>query len=168
MWKWFVYITKLSSKINWCASKITVIFICHQFNFNRFAIISSNLLSVIIFVHLLCCASIIGFNFLLLECSDNIDLQVLSSLYVMLSDIAVNFVFCLLSEQITSALLRVGDIVYNSMWYRLPTQQQVLVTLLLQRSQEIFRLRALGIIHCSLDTFSRVMFESDQWNASIY
>lgn len=114
---------------------------------------------MIIFVHLLCCASIIGFNFLLLECSENIDLQVLSSLYVMLSDIAVNFIFCLLSEQITSALLRVGDIVYNSMWYRLPTRQQVLITLSLQRSQQIFRLRALGIISCSLDTFSRVIFE---------
>lgn len=115
---------------------------------------------MVIFLHLVCCASFIGFNFLLLEVSDKIDLQVLSSLYVMLSDIAMNFVFCLLSENITSDLLKIGDIVYESRWYRLRTRQQALITLILARSQELFRLRALGIIPCSLDTFSRVIIKS--------
>lgn len=127
--------------------------------FFRFAKIASNLMSVVIFVHLLGCALIIAFNLILLEASDHIDLQVIACLYIMLSDVATNYLFCFLSERITIALIKIGDSFYESMWYRLPMQHQMLVPMIIARTQQEFHLKGLQIIPCSLNVFWRVIYK---------
>lgn len=53
-------------------------------------------------------------------------------------------------------LFEVGDIFYNSLWYKLPSQEQKLLILPIQRSQKLFRLNGFGIVDCSLEVFSSV------------
>lgn len=108
-------------------------------------------------MHLLCCAIIIAFNLILLEYTDRFELQIISSLYIMLSESATNFLFCFLSENITTALSTISDIFYSSMWIRLPTKQQKLVMLAIARSQQEFHLQGLGLTPCALSTFLRVI-----------
>lgn len=76
----------------------------------------------------------------------------------MSSEAATNFIFCLLSEQITSSLSEIANIFYDSSWYRAPMRYQKLFPLVIARSQQAFHLRGLGIISCSLETFARVIF----------
>lgn len=121
------------------------------------AIMTNNIMSIPVFSDLLTCALVIAFNLLLLESIDHFDLQIASSFYNMSTVVALTFIFCFLSENITSALLRVGDGVYESCWYRLPVRKQKQVTLPILRSQCVFRLEGLGLIYCSLETFVRVI-----------
>lgn len=131
------------------------------FDISSFATKTSDLLSLIIFMHLLCCSIIIAFNLILLEASDRIDFQVMASLYIMLSETALNFLFCFLSERITAALSKIGFAFYESLWLHLPTRQQKLLALTIARSQQDFYYEGLGIVYCSLETFGRV---SCDWN----
>lgn len=67
------------------------------------------------------------------------------------------FGYCFGSECVTSDLMEVGDIFYNSSWYRLPVKQQKLLALPIQRAQREFRLSGLGLIDCSLAVFLSVI-----------
>lgn len=131
-------------------------FICFYWHISSFAAKTSDLLSLIIFMHLLCCSIIIAFNLILLEASDRIDFQVMASIYIMLSETALNFLFCYLSERITVALSKIGVAFYESMWFHLPTRQQKLLALTIARSQQEFYYDGLGLVYCSLETFGRV------------
>lgn len=115
-------------------------------------------MDVPLFANLLTCATVIAFNLLLLEVSDHVDLSIAASLYDMGTVVAMTIIFCLLSELITAALLRIGDAFYESMWYRLPPRQQKLLGLPIQRSQRVFYFEGLGLIYSSLYTFVRVNY----------
>lgn len=112
---------------------------------------------MIIFAHLLFGAIIISFNLVLLEVSDQIDLQAMAAFYIMLSAAAMNFVFCLSSENITIALTQIADAFYESVWYRLPTGKQKLIAIIIARSHHEFHMEGLGLVDCSLYTFTRVI-----------
>lgn len=115
-------------------------------------------MSVPLLTNLLTCAMVIAFNLLLLEVSDHIDLSIAASLYDMATVVTMTIIFCLLSELIAAALLRIGDTFYESMWYRLPLRQQKLIGLSIQRSQRVFYLKGLDLVYSSLYTFARVNF----------
>lgn len=68
------------------------------------------------------------------------------------------FVYCYLSENITSGLFTVGQSFYGCEWYRLPIDQQKLFNLPLARAQVEFRLKGLDIVDCSLGVFLSVNF----------
>lgn len=125
--------------------------------FYSFARKTSTILSGIIFMHLFCCASIIAFNLILLEYSTQFDLQLIACLYIMLSETAANFMFCFLSENISTAMTSVSDIFYESMWYYLPACQQKMIILPIVGSQQDFQLDGFGLISCSLSTFWQVI-----------
>lgn len=108
-------------------------------------------------MHLLCCALIISFNLVLLDSVDHIKIEVFSSLYIMSSETATNFIFCILSEHITTSLSEIANVFYGSLWYHLPPQQQKLFSLAIARSQQEFHLEGLGILSCSLKTFGKVI-----------
>lgn len=108
-------------------------------------------------MHLLCCALIIAFNLVLLDSVDHIKIEVFSSLYIMSSETATNFIFCFLSEHITTCLSKIPNVFYGSLWYHLPPPRQKLISLAIARSQQEFHLEGLGIMSCSLETFGRVM-----------
>lgn len=108
-------------------------------------------------MHLLCCALIIAFNLVLLASVDHIKIEVFSSLYIMSSETATNFLFCVLSEHITTSLSKISNVFYGSLWYHLPPRHQKLITLAMARSQQEFHLEGLAIISCSLETFGKVI-----------
>lgn len=136
----------------------SIILIILDFITNLFslAIATNTIISVPLFVNLLTCATVIAFNLLLLEVSDHVDLSIVTSVYNMGAVVTMTINFCLLSELITSALLKIGDVFYDSMWYRLPPRQQKLLGLAIQRGQQVFYLKGLGLIYCSLYTFFQV------------
>lgn len=63
------------------------------------------------------------------------------------------YILCFLSENVTNTLEAIGDIFYNSAWYRLPPKQQELFIVPIQRAQINFRLSGIGIVECSLKVF---------------
>lgn len=67
------------------------------------------------------------------------------------------FIYCYVSECITTDLMEIGDAFYNTPWYRLPVKQQKLMVLPILRAQREFRLSGLGLIDCSLATFVSVI-----------
>lgn len=100
---------------------------------------------------------IIAFNLLLLEYSEQFDLQLIACFYIMISETFTNFMFCYQSENISSAMTRVSDIFYESMWYYLPICQQKMIILTIAGSQQDFELDGFGLISCSLSTFWQVI-----------
>lgn len=66
------------------------------------------------------------------------------------------YILCFLSENVTNTLEAIGDIFYNSAWYRLPPKQQELFIVPIQRAQINFRLSGIGIVECSLKVFLSV------------
>lgn len=68
----------------------------------------------------------------------------------------IMFTFCYLSECITSNLLEIGDVFYNSEWQLLPVNKQRLLIPPIEKGQRIFRLKGLGFFDCSLAAFSSV------------
>lgn len=66
------------------------------------------------------------------------------------------FIYCKLSENITTDLFATGDIFFECVWYRLPIKQQKIFFHPIQRGQREFRLMGLGISECSLNILSSV------------
>lgn len=66
------------------------------------------------------------------------------------------FVYCKLSENVTSALESIGDGFYERAWYQMPVKQQQLIIFPIRRSQMKFRLKGFGMIECSLSVFASV------------
>lgn len=48
------------------------------------------------------------------------------------------------------------DVIYDLHWFQLSRGEQFVVQTIIQRSQQQFELRGLGILMCSLDTYLKV------------
>lgn len=53
--------------------------------------------------------------------------------------------------------MSVGDIIYDLYWYLLPSNGQVIVQTIIQRSQVPFELKGMGVFVCSLETYITVI-----------
>lgn len=95
----------------------------------------------------------IGFT---IEDVGTIDFDVAMTLYLMFCASMPTFVFCYLSESFTNDLFDVGNMFFDSAWYRLPAKKQLMVAQVIQMSQRPFRLTGYKIIDCSLQVFSSV------------
>lgn len=74
-------------------------------------------------------------------------------------------IFCILSlaliyfyygDRVTADLFKIGDIFYNSLWYKIPAQKQKLLIFPIRRAQQEFRLKGFEIFICSLEYFGAV------------
>lgn len=110
----------------------------------------------VLFYMLLACSSIIAFDLIALDSSDTFSLETAVTLYDLSTILAMTFIHCYSSEQITQMLYNIGDIYYNSMWYHLPVALQKSIIFPIQRSSREFRLKSLGLIDCSLPAFLSV------------
>lgn len=119
-------------------------------------------MSEILFSMLLTCTVIVAFNLFALESNAMFSVQTVIAVCNVGCLLPSNFTYCLLAEQVTDNLLHVGDILYDSPWYRLPLQQQKLLIIPIQRAQREFRLKSLRLINCSLAVFSAVSILSSQ------
>lgn len=98
----------------------------------------------------------IAFNAFVIEISETFTLETFVAVADLCIVIGVTFAHFYLSEQVTSDLLAIADIFYNSTWYRLPARQQKLVVLPIQRADRDLRLNGLGMFECSLSVFATV------------
>lgn len=55
----------------------------------------------------------------------------------------------------------IGDIAYNSPWYRMNRNERIIVRMIIRRSQRPCQLKGLGIFVCSLETYLRVIIRHD-------
>lgn len=50
----------------------------------------------------------------------------------------------------------IGNLIYGLRWYQLSSNDQFLVKMIIQRSEQQYEVRAFGIFVCSLETFLKV------------
>lgn len=126
------------------------------------------MMNLIIFVITFTCIIVIAFNLIVFELANSIDIAMLSAFVDSGVVIGLTVVYFYLSEWITGDLLDIGEIFYNSSWYRLSPKQQILIKLPIQRAQRELRLSAFGLFGCSLPVFASVLsiFESMKFSLS--
>lgn len=143
--------------------KNSIIFLLIYWNYFEFPVIFSvadslcDMMNLIIFVITFTCIIVIAFNLFVLELANAIDITMLSAFVDSGIVIGLTVVYFYLSEWITGDLLDIGEIFYNSPWYRLPPKQQTLIKLPIQRAQREIRLSAFGLFGCSLPVFASVL-----------
>lgn len=113
-------------------------------------------MSATLFYQLLICASIIGFNLFALESYDLISFESLASFYVVATYATLTYLYCYLSDTLTTNFYNVGDTFFGCWWYAMPVRHQKLFILPIQRSQRRFHLNGLGLVDCSLKNFLSV------------
>lgn len=112
----------------------------------------------VLFYMLLACSVVVAFNLAGLDATSAFTVELMMTLYNLSCVLAMTFVYCYLSEDITSILDNIGHTFYESIWYEWPVEQQKFVIAPIQRAQKSFRLKSLGLIDCSLNVFSSVCF----------
>lgn len=117
-----------------------------------------NLMSGIIFNILLSCVLFLILVLLSVDQSNvtAIDFNLLLNLDCLLTYLIICYIYCHFSENMTTKSFEIGDIVYNSFWYKMSIKEQKIIILMIQQSQKEFRLSGLGLIDCSLATFLTV------------
>lgn len=116
-------------------------------------------MKVVLFNMTFICVIVIALNLLVVELNESVSVQMVVAFTDLISVVLVTFSYFFLAECITTDLLSVGDLFYNSDWYRLlSVQQQKLLVLPIQRAQRELRLKGLGLFDCSLVTFASVKF----------
>lgn len=86
----------------------------------------------------------------------HINYDVVTNLFCLFLQILLNFTTCKYAQSVTSRSLKVSEMVYSSLWYRLPCSQQKIIAFIIERAQKPFYLRGYQIFTCSLDTFLTV------------
>lgn len=113
-------------------------------------------MSMVLFITILTCATNIAFDLYVIDLHDSFNFNLAIAVANMCIITGITFVYCFLSERITTELLAIAEVFYYSAWYQLPVKQQRIVMLPIARSQREFRLTCLGFIDCSLPVFSSV------------
>lgn len=113
-------------------------------------------MSAALFYQLFFCAVTTAVLLFAIDTNSLFTLSTIISIQGILIIATPTFVYCNLSEQLTSQLFSIGDIFYERAWYRMPLKHQQLVIFPIRRSHMEFRLMGLGIIDCSLSVFVSV------------
>lgn len=116
----------------------------------------SEIMDRVLFNMLLACSAIVAFNLVALDANKAINLETIMAFYNLILVLGITFVYCKLSQEVTEILLSIGDSFYASVWYEWPVQHQRILGFPIQRSARLFCLKSMGLIECSLDTFSSV------------
>lgn len=111
----------------------------------------------IVFNTILTCVATIACNLIVIELNDSLSLEICVAFIDLIVIVGITFVYCFLAEWITTDLLQIGDILYNSPWYQvLSTNKQKLLILPFIRAGRELRLTGLGFFDCSLAVFAWV------------
>lgn len=115
-------------------------------------------MEVILFNMSLSSTICVSFNLYAVEISDTLSLEVIVASFDLAITLALLFAYCYLSDWMTADLLEIGDVFYNSSWYRQQTKQQRLLVLPIQRANRLVRLKSLGLFDCSTAVFLSVQY----------
>lgn len=113
-------------------------------------------MEMILFTMALSYTIVIALCLFAVELNELISIETLVAFINLIVVLVIMFIYCYLSEWVTSDLLEIGEIFYNSPWYELAVKEQQLLTLPIQRAHRVFRLKGLGLFECSLFVFSSV------------
>lgn len=116
-----------------------------------------HIMEFILFNMTFTCTIIIAFNLFVVETNGVYSFETAIAFLDLGLVLGLTFAYFYLAEHITTDLLGIADIFYNSPWYRLGTKRQILFVLPIQRAQREMRLTGLGLFECSLVVFSKVM-----------
>lgn len=106
------------------------------------------------------CVIVIALDLLVIELNESINVKIVVAFVNLITLIGMTFAHFYLAEKITSDLVSIGDVFYNSAWHRLPVKQQRLLVLPIQRAQRELRLKGLGLFNCSMPVFLSVQLIS--------
>lgn len=115
-----------------------------------------NIMGEILFTMFLTCTIIIAFNLFALESNALFSIQTVIAICDVACLLPSNFTYCFLAEKVTADLLKTGDVLFSSAWYRLPVAQQKLLVVPLQVAECEYRIKGLRLINCSLAVFLSV------------
>lgn len=68
------------------------------------------------------------------------------------------YVVCYFISSLNIEMATIGDIAYNSPWYRMSRNETIVVQMIIRRSQQSCELKGLDVFVCSLETFLKVNF----------
>lgn len=124
-------------------------------------------MDAILFIMTLTSTIVIAFNLFAVE-MNAISLETIVAFFDLFVTLSLSFAYCYLSDWITADLLEIGDIFYNSPWYRLlSTRKQRLLVLPIQRAHRLVRLRSLGLFDCSAAVFLSVIIYYRCWKECV-
>lgn len=86
----------------------------------------------------------------------HINYDVVINLFCLSLQVLLNFATCKSAQSVTSRSMEVAEMVYDSLWYRLPCSQQKIIAFIIERAQKPFYFRGYRIFTCSLNTFLTV------------
>lgn len=109
----------------------------------------------ILFFQISTCAIAIAFSLFVLE--NTLSFETYIALLDLYATLELVFSYSYIAQRIIADLLKIGNIMYDSPWYRLPTKQQKLLTLSIRRAERELRFKCLGIFDCSLEGFAKVI-----------
>lgn len=69
---------------------------------------------------------------------------------------ALNYILCYYTTTSTLNAMAFGDRIYDSHWYHLTFKEQVIVQMVIQRSQREYEFKGLDLFTCSLQTYLMV------------
>lgn len=115
-----------------------------------------HIVSELLLYQLLMCAAATAIDLFALESNGIFSAHSLATAYDLIIVLAMTFMYCYLSEALSSSMYEIGGIFYGMAWYQLPAKKQVLIRLPIQQSQREFRLEGVGLVDCSLDVFGKV------------
>lgn len=85
-------------------------------------------------------------------------------LYISFNSVCINIVVvysdCYYANLVTDRTTQIADDAYSCPWYTYTTCMKKSIALLIQQSQKSFYYTGLGLMHCTLATFSMVMHVS--------
>lgn len=69
-----------------------------------------------------------------------------------------NYVLCYFITTLLINAASIDDIAYCSMWYNMQRSDQIIVAMIVHRSQKVVEMKGLGILNCSLQAYLTVRF----------
>lgn len=96
-----------------------------------------------------------SFHFQLITSQANI-MNIVVVFLIVISSAVLMYSFAVFATNITTNLIKIGDISYESKWYIHPKFKHVYLLLLIQNTQRSHYFQGYGIIHCRMETFTKV------------
>lgn len=88
---------------------------------------------------------------------DIFDVTMIISITLLVLHLSIVFILCFYGEKLTTQSFQVMDIIYSDLlWYKLPAQQQRVLTMSIRQAQKVYRLKGYGIFECSMELFLKV------------
>lgn len=94
--------------------------------------------------------------FVRLQNATNGNLDVVTNFNEICYFVSDNSVLCYFISIIMANALQISDTAYESRWYLMTAEDQVIIEMVIRRAQRPFEIKGLGVLVCSLETLLRV------------